>query len=81
MACHDYIISNNKEIFFFKCRYYFLNSRLVKYDELKVAIIPSNSCIYIFKKINCFEKNETNIVSITFEIVEFNICFIFTIFT
>lgn len=50
MACHDYIISNNKEIFFFKCRYYFLNSRLVKYDELKVAIIPSNSCIYIFKK-------------------------------
>lgn len=48
MACHDYIISNNKDIFFLKCRYYFLNSRLVKYDELKVAIIPSNSCIYIF---------------------------------
>lgn len=48
MACHDYIISNNKDIFKKKCRYYFLNSRLVKYDELKVAIIPSNSCIYIF---------------------------------
>lgn len=48
MACHDYIISNNKDIFLKKCRYYFLNSRLVKYDELKVAIIPSNSCIYIF---------------------------------
>lgn len=37
-------------IFKKKCRYYFLNSRLVKYDELKVAIITSNSCIYIFKK-------------------------------
>lgn len=49
MACHDYIISNNKDIIFKKCRYYFLNSRLVKYDELKVAIIPSNSCIYILK--------------------------------
>lgn len=77
MACHDYIISNNKDILKKKCRYYFLNSRLVKYDELKVAIIPSNSCIYILKK-SIVSRKTKQTLWLTFEIVEFNICFIFT---
>lgn len=39
MAFHEYIISNNNAIKRKKGRYYFLNSLLVKYDELMVRNI------------------------------------------